>query len=66
MPDARAAVGGVVIATPPGAAPEMVRACAELGIEVIVGGCPMMYCGKVDVAHRCMQWILEVRGRIEG
>lgn len=84
-------VEGVVIATPPAAAPEVVRACAELGIgrvwmhrsfgtgsvsdeavalcrergiQVIVGGCPMMYCGKVDVAHRCMRWVLEVRGRI--
>jgi len=82
---------GVVIATPPAAAPEVVRACAELGvprvwmhrsfgegsvseeavglcreygIQVIVGGCPMMYCGKVDLAHRCMRWVLEVRGRV--
>jgi len=29
-----------------------------------VGGCPMMYCGKVDVGHRCMRWILDLRGRI--
>lgn len=84
-------VGGVVVATPPSAAPEVVRACAELGIprvwmhrsfgegsvsreavalcrergiEVVVGGCPMMYCGKVDLAHRCMRWLLEARGRI--
>lgn len=84
-------VDGVVVATPPAAAPDVVRACAELGIgrvwmhrsfgegsvseeavalcrdrgiSVIVGGCPMMYCGKVDLAHRCMRWILETRGRI--
>lgn len=85
-------VDAVVIATPPGAAAAVARACAERrisrvwmhrsfgegsvsaeavavcrehGIQVIVGGCPMMYCGRVDVAHRCMRWILDVRGRIE-
>jgi len=85
-------VDAVVIATPPAAAVDVVRACAEraiprvwmhrsfgqgsvsaeavtlgreLGIQVIVGGCPMMYCGKVDVAHRCMRWLLELGGRIE-
>lgn len=45
---------------------EAVGLCREAGMEVIVGGCPMMYCGKVDVVHRCMRWVLEVRGRIEG
>jgi predicted CoA-binding protein len=85
-------VDGVVIATPPAAATDVVRACAELGIErvwmhrsfgggsvseeavalcrekgisVIVGGCPMMFCGKVDPFHRCMGWFLRVRGRIQ-
>lgn len=85
-------VDAVVVATPPGAAPEVVRACAargvtqvwmhrsfgegsvseeavtycrEHGIRVIVGGCPMMYCGKVDPVHRCMRWLLELRGRID-
>lgn len=43
---------------------EAVALGRELGIQVIVGGCPMMYCGKVDVAHRCMRWLLEVGGRI--
>lgn len=43
---------------------EAVTLCREHGIQVIVGGCPMMYCGTVDVVHRCMRWILEVRGRI--
>ena len=82
----------VVVATPPAAAIDVVRSCAERGVRLvwmhrsfgegsvsaaavalcrergiraIVGGCPMMYCGKVDVAHRCMRWILHVRGRIE-
>jgi len=85
-------VDAVVVATPPAAAADVVRACVgrgiarvwmhrsfgdgsvsaeavtlcrEHGIRVIVGGCPMMYCGKVDVGHRCMRWILDLRGRIE-
>lgn len=28
------------------------QVCAELGITPIVGGCPLMYCEPVDVAHR--------------
>ena len=44
---------------------EAVAVCRGRGVRVIVGGCPMMYCGRVDVAHRCMRWILDVRGRIE-
>ncbi len=43
---------------------EAVALCREKGISVIVGGCPMMYCGKVDPFHRCMGWLLRVRGRI--
>lgn len=40
------------------------QACAELGIRPIVGGCPLMFCPPVDVAHRCMRWLLAHRGRI--
>jgi uncharacterized protein len=40
------------------------RACTELGIHPIVGGCPLMYCDPVDVAHRCMRWWLGRQGRI--
>ena len=40
------------------------RACAESGIEPIVGGCPLMFCEPVDVAHRCFRWWLGHRGRI--
>lgn len=43
---------------------EAVRACGDCGITPIVGGCPLMYCGKVDLAHRCMRWWLSRRGRI--
>ena len=34
----------------------------EKGIEVIAGGCPMMYCEPVDLGHKCMRWILGVTG----
>ena len=43
---------------------EAVRECASRGIEPIVGGCPLMYCGNVDVAHRCFRWWLQRRGRM--
>ena len=43
---------------------EAVRACKSAGIEAIVGGCPLMYAGGVDVAHRCFTWWLERKGRI--
>jgi predicted CoA-binding protein len=41
-----------------------VRECEAHGIESIVGGCPLMFCQPVDVAHRCMRWWLLHRGRI--
>jgi predicted CoA-binding protein len=43
---------------------EAVAECRRLGIEPIVGGCPLMYCEPVDVAHRCMCWLLRHRGRV--
>ena len=45
---------------------EAVRACDRAGIDAIVGGCPLMYAGGVDVAHRCFRWWLERKGRITG
>jgi len=86
-----APVEAVVIATPPKAATQVVRDCAELGIrnvwmhrsfgagsvseeavqecgrrgiECLVGGCPMMYCEPVDLAHRCFRWILKWGHRV--
>ncbi|MDH3497542.1 MAG: CoA-binding protein [Gemmatimonadota bacterium] len=41
-----------------------VRACAELGIDCIVGGCPLMFCEPVDIGHKCMRWWLQRRGRV--
>lgn len=43
-----------------------VRECRSQGIPCIVGGCPLMFCEPVDVAHRCMRWWLGRRGRIDG
>ena len=40
------------------------RLCAELGLEPIVGGCPLMYCEPVDVAHRCFHWLLSLQNRV--
>lgn len=40
------------------------QACAEFGIEPIVGGCPLMYCEPVDLAHRCFRWWLGRGGRV--
>jgi predicted CoA-binding protein len=34
------------------------------GVEVLAGGCPMMFCGKVDPAHKCMRWVLRVTGKL--
>ena len=43
---------------------EAVKECERLGIESIVGGCPLMYCGHVDPAHKCFRWFLELTGRL--
>jgi predicted CoA-binding protein len=43
---------------------EAVRECERLGLECVVGGCPLMFCEPVDVAHRCMRWWLQRRGRV--
>lgn len=84
-------IDGVVVATHPGAAvdvirqcgergigrvwfhrsfgdgsvsPEAVRECEKWGIDAIVGGCPLMFCEPVDIAHKCMKWWLQRRGRV--
>lgn len=43
---------------------EAVKECEQRGMNFIVGGCPMMYCGPVDIAHRCMRWILKIKKRV--
>ena len=36
--------------------------CREHDIEVIAGGCPLMFGEGADMGHRCMRWILGVTG----
>jgi predicted CoA-binding protein len=43
---------------------EAVRECGPLGIDCIVGGCPLMFCEPVDVGHKCMKWWLQRQGRV--
>ncbi|MBI5094413.1 MAG: CoA-binding protein [Candidatus Hydrogenedentes bacterium] len=43
---------------------EAVRLCRENNITVIPGGCPMMFCEPVDVAHKCMRWLSRVTGNL--
>jgi len=43
---------------------EAVRECDALGIDCIVGGCPLMFCHPVDLGHKCMKWWLQRHGRV--
>jgi predicted CoA-binding protein len=43
-----------------------VAACRAAGIDPIVGGCPLMYCGRVDVGHRFFRWWLRLKRRVPG
>ena len=43
---------------------EAVAECKNMGIQCIVGGCPMMFCQPVDIAHRFMRWWLQRAGRV--
>ena len=45
---------------------EALAACRQLGIEPIVGGCPLMYCQPVDPAHRFLRWWLRLWHRVPG
>lgn len=42
---------------------EAVRLCGELGIAVIPGGCPLMFCEPVDFFHKCFRWYLRASGK---
>lgn len=43
---------------------DAVTACENQGIGCIVGGCPLMFCEPVDLAHKCMRWFLQRKGRV--
>lgn len=45
---------------------EAVALCRSHGVEPIVGGCPLMYCGPVDPAHRFFRWWLRRGQRVPG
>ena len=36
--------------------------CHDNNIEVIPGGCPMMFSQPVDFGHKCMRWLLGAFG----
>jgi predicted CoA-binding protein len=38
--------------------------CRQNGIKVIPGGCPMMFCGKVDFGHKMMRWMLSITRKL--
>lgn len=37
----------------------------EHGVEVIAGGCPMMFGESADLGHRCMRWLLAVTHKLQ-
>lgn len=41
-----------------------VQFCREHDIEVIDGGCPMMYCQPVDFGHKCIRAMMHLVGRM--
>lgn len=43
---------------------DALRECERLGIQPIVGACPMMYCKPVDPFHFCFRWFLALQHRI--
>lgn len=43
---------------------EAIRSCEAAGVECIAGGCPLMFCEPVDIAHRCMRWWFQKQGRV--
>ncbi len=41
-----------------------VTLCRDNGINVIPGGCPLMFGQTADFGHKCMRWILGVTGKL--
>ena len=46
--------------------PDAIAACKAGGVQPIVGGCPLMYCGPVDPGHRFFRWWLRLQHRVPG
>jgi hypothetical protein len=38
--------------------------CKEHDISLIPTGCPMMFCKPVDLAHKCIKWVLQATGKM--
>lgn len=43
---------------------DAVQQARRNGVNPIVGGCPMMFCGNVDLGHRCMRWWFQRTGKV--
>ena len=43
---------------------EAIKFCRENGINAIESGCPMMHVGKVDIAHKCIHFVLNTFGKL--
>ncbi len=41
-----------------------VEKATELGLKIIPGACPMMFCEPVDVAHKCFRWFFGATGKL--
>lgn len=41
-----------------------VELCWVHGVEPIVGGCPLMFIGRIDPVHACMRWFLQHTGNV--
>ena len=42
--------------------PAAVAYCQQHGITVIAGACPTMFGDGVDFGHKCMRWLLKMKG----
>ncbi|HEY7193519.1 MAG TPA: CoA-binding protein [Gemmatimonadales bacterium] len=49
-------------ATGSSVSPAAVEYCSQHDINVIAGACPMMFGPGVDFGHKCLRWLLKVRG----
>jgi predicted CoA-binding protein len=38
--------------------------CRQNGMDVIPGGCPLMFGPTADFGHQCMRWVLQLSGGV--
>ena len=43
---------------------EAAEYCRQNGINVIAGGCPLMFGEGADIGHKCMRWLLGITGKL--